>query len=84
MNWHTLIVRFTCPKCGNTFIRTDHYKQHLKKCNNIARDIRKGDKSLTPISGNFCCKECDKSFDEMDDLNNHNDEHNKIERLIQG
>ena len=83
MNCHSLIVRFTCPKCGKTFIRTDHHKRHLKKCNNSARNIRKCDKSLTLISGNFCCKECDKSFDEKDDLKNHNDEHHKIEQLIQ-
>ena len=86
MKCHSSIVRFTCHgvKCGKTFIRTDKYKQHMKKCNNIVRNIWKCGKASTPISGNLCCKECDKSFQDIDSLKNHNEEHHKIQQHIEG
>ena len=82
---HSSVVRFTCHgvKCGKTFIRTDKYNQHIKKCNNIVRNIWKCGKESTPISDNLSCEECDKSFQDIDALKNHNAEHHKIQQHIE-
>ena len=84
MKGHSSIARFACPKCGKTFIRTDHYNTHIKRCNNIVKDIRICDNSSTPHSSNLCCKECDKSFEEIDALKTHNAKHHNSEQLTQG